>query len=274
MKTQALAALAVVLALDGASAQSTTACPDDFATPRLGEGHVWTFLDRDNAAGGAAQVAGGRLELSGRGEDIFRERNHFVAVYRKDIPGDFDVAVRIDSQTETHAWAQAGILVANDAEDLKRGGYFVLDVSPGNALNAFYDARDSAGQLETHLGSVGRTTYPIWLRVRKADRKFSAWYKNTETEAWKVVAENISPQLTAQDSHIALFSVSHDAAKTATTVFDDFACLHEPPTALARPRGEPQALPEGMGAAGAAGRVDAAGRASPGMPAALWRAGR
>jgi hypothetical protein len=269
MKLQPLSALVIFLASGGALAQST--CPDDFTSPRLGAGLTWTFLDRDNAPGGAALVEGGRLALSGRGEDIFRERNHFVAAYRKDIRGDFDVAVRIDSQTNTHPWAQAGILVANDAEDLKQGGYFVLDVSPGNALNAFNDARDSAGQLESHLGSVGRTTYPIWLRVRKTDRKFSAWYRNAEAEAWKVVAENVSPQLTAQDSHVALFSVSHDAAKTATTVFDDFACLHEPPTA-AGPRMDPQALPDGSGAA--ARRVDAAGRRIRGVPGMSWRADR
>jgi hypothetical protein len=207
-------------------------CPDDFRTSRIGAGQSWTFIDRDNATGGSAQVVGSRLEVSGKGEDIFNAKNFFVGVYRTDIKGDFDVSVKIISQSNTNAWAQAGILVANSAEDLKQGGYFVLDLSPGNALNAFYDAKDTVGWLESRVGNIGTTAYPAWLRVKKANKKFSSWYRNSESEAWKVVAENLSPQLTAQDSHVALFSVSHNTSMEGTAVFDDFACLHEASTGI------------------------------------------
>jgi hypothetical protein len=207
-------------------------CPDDFSTSRIGAGKTWTFIDRDNATGGSAQAVGGRLEVSGKGEDIFNAKNFFVGVYRTDIKGDFDISVKIISQSNTNAWAQAGILVANNAEDLKQGGYFVLDLSPGNALNAFYDAKDTVGWLESRVGNIGSTSYPAWLRVKKANKKFSSWYRNSESEAWRVVAENLSPQLTQQDSHVALFSVSHNTSMEGTTVFDDFACLHEASTAI------------------------------------------
>jgi len=206
-----------------ASAQAAS-CSDDFSTSTIGQGKTWTFLDKDNGTGGTGQIANEKLELTGKGADIYREKNQFVATYRSDIKGDFDVSVKIISQTNTNAWAQAGIFIANSAEDLKQGGYFVVDISPGNALNAFYDAKDTVGWLDSRVGNIGTTAYPMWLRVKKVSQKFSAWY-STDGQAWKVVAENISSQLKQANSQIALFSVSHDTTKAATTVFDDFVCL-------------------------------------------------
>ena len=241
-----------------------SACHDDFSTSNIGPGKAWTFLDRDNATGGAAQIANEKLELSGKGEDIYRDKNRFVAVYRSDIKGDFDVSVKIISQTNTNAWAQAGIFIANNAEDLKQGGYFVVDISPGNALNAFYDAKDTIGWLDSRVGNIGMTAYPMWLRVKKASQKFSAWY-STDGETWKVIAENVSSQVTQSNSQIALFSVSHDTTKAATTVFDDFVCLHEPTTAISvGPGGKGKAGSRALPAVDAAGRILLPGNESQG----------
>ncbi|MEO7779358.1 MAG: hypothetical protein ABIY63_17655 [Fibrobacteria bacterium] len=179
----------------------------------------------DSSSSGAVFVGGGTLDLSGRGADIFGAKNQFVMVSRSDIKGDFDVSVKLLSQTNTHEWAQAGILVANNAENLPSGGYFVLDVSPLNGQTAFYDSTAPIGQLEKSK-SVKPTAYPVWLRVKKASRKFSAWYKNAEADAWKAIIENISPLSTMDDSQIALFSLSHNLSMDAHAVFDDFACLN------------------------------------------------
>ncbi|GEM_PF-4974079 len=208
-------------------------CSDDFSNSTIGSGKTWTFLDRDNATGGSAQITNGELELSGKGADIYRDRNQFVAAYRSDIKGDFDVSVKIVSQSNTNEWAQAGILIANSAEDLNQGGYFVADISPGNAMNAFYDAKDTIGRLDSRVGSIGKTAYPMWLRVKKANQKFSAWY-STDAQTWIIIAENISSQLTQPNSQIALFSVSHDTTKAGTTLFDDFACLQSNQTAISK----------------------------------------
>ncbi len=215
--------LPAILILNGRAWPQSPACSDDFSKQSVGAGLGWKFVDADSSASGAALVAGGTLDLSGRGADIFGLKNQFVMASRSDIKGDFDVSVKILSQTNTHEWAQAGILIANNAENLALGGYFVLDVSPLNGQTAFYDSAAPIGQLEKSK-SVKPTAYPVWLRVKKASKKFSAWYKNAEADAWKTVVENISSLNTMDDSHIALFSLSHNVSMDAHAVFDDFVC--------------------------------------------------
>ncbi len=241
-------------------------CSDDFSNPDVGGGKTWKFVDADSSVSGAATVAGGMLDLSGRGADIYGKRNQFVAVDRQDVKGDFDVSVKITSQTNSNGWAQAGILIANNTEKLAEGGYFVLDVSPANGQNVFYDAKDSLGQLESRVGTVGKTAYPVWLRVKKSNKKFSAWYKNAEADAWKVVAENIAPQGTLADSHIALISVSHNVDMDAHTLFDDFTCLNGTATGLRAYPPLPESVRSPMKEA-----VNALGRSAPEATGFLWK---
>lgn len=203
----------------------TDGCSDDFTMSRIGTDQTWTFLDADNATGGSATVLNGKLELAGRGADIYGNRNQFVAVYRKDITGDFDLSVKIDSQDSVHTWAQAGFIVANDLADLTKGGYAVLNVSPGNGFNFFFDRAEPRGQLDGLQGG-GRTAYPAWLRIAKAGTQFSAWYKTQASANWTAITPTLPASLgTASNSHIGLFTVSHDINKTGKTVFDEFNCL-------------------------------------------------
>lgn len=221
-------------------APGRAACPDDFSNPALAS--EWKFLDADGTDGGSYALAGGKLELTGRGRDAFNAVNEFVGIWRADIAGDFDVSVKLESQTNTHAWAQAGIAVATDLTDLKKGGYVVLDVTPGNGYNLFYDAAQPAGTLDKyeHAASSG---YPVWLRLAKAGGKFSAWYRKSVDLAWTSIAKDITPVGSPAPSQLALMSLSHNQAMDGKVVFDDFACLHAPvalvPRAAKRPAGTP-----------------------------------
>lgn len=208
-----------------ASATSTAAvkaaCDDDFSGTALGA--AWTFFDADGETGGSARVSAGRLELNGRGSDVFQAVNEFVGVKRAAQEGDWDVSVRIESQSGTHDWAQAGILAAADAEDPSRGGYVVVDVTPGNGYHVFYDESGSVGTLDRHV-DVGVTAYPVRLRLARKGNRFSAWYRHDAEPDWTPIAANIATQGTAAASQIVLFSLSHNDAAAGTTVFDEFSC--------------------------------------------------
>lgn len=194
---------------------------DNFAGPSLNA--AWTFIDDDNAPGGSATIKNGALELSGRGGDIYGVKNQFVAVYRSDFVGDFDVSVEILSQDSTHSYAQAGILVANDIKDLSKGGFAAFDISPGHGFNLFYDKTAPMGTLDAHQGA-GKTAYPAWLRLVKRGVQFTAFYKLQAGAAWtQVLPSPTLTQGTQSASQIALFSLSHDSTKTCRTVFDDFS---------------------------------------------------
>lgn len=205
-------------------------CSDDFTGPALGA--PWKFLDADGGAGGGYALAGGKLELTGRGRDAFKEVNEFVGVWRSDIAGDFDVSVKIESQANTHGWAQAGILAAADLSDLSKGGYVVVDASPANGYNFFYDSAEPIGSLDKVIMPGAAPGYPVWLRLAKSGTRFSAWYRKAAGDPWTGIAKDITPLGAAVPSRIALFSLSHNANMDGKAVFDDFACLHAPSTVL------------------------------------------
>lgn len=213
-------AVFAILALASANAMAA-GCDDAFTGPALDP--AWTFLDADGEPGGSAKVVGGKLELAGRGSDAFKDVNEFVGVRRADLAGDFDVSVKIESQSNTHGWAQAGILAANDATAPGKGGYVAADVTPGNGFHLFYDAGGTQGTLDTHA-DIGKSAYPVWIRLARTGLKFSAWYKTAASAEWTAIAKDISSQGTSGPSQIALVSLSHNDTAEAKTVFDDFTC--------------------------------------------------
>lgn len=196
-------------------------CGDDFNGNSLSP--AWTFLDKDGEPGGSASVSGGKLALTGKGSDVYGDVNEFVGVALAPEAGNFDVSVKIESQDNTFEWAQAGILAANDVNDLSKGGYVVVDVTPGNNYNAFYDSAGTVGTLDSHI-NAGVSGYPVWIRLARTGKKFSAWYKNEADAPWKVIAEDFTTQGTGRRSQLALVSLSHNDAVANKTVFDDFTC--------------------------------------------------
>jgi hypothetical protein len=224
-------------------------CGDAFGGSALGP--AWSFLDADGKAGGSAAVQDGKLVLAGKGGDVFGSKNEFVAVRRSDLSGDFDVSVKIESQSNTHDWAQAGILAANDVSSLSKGGYVVADVTPKQGFHLFSDAAGSMGTLDAHV-DVGKSAYPVWIRLARAAAKFGAWYKTSADSNWISIAQGVAAQGAAAGtaSQIALFSLSHNDTAEARTVFDDFTCIGAV-TGLAAPAGRRES-PGRYGRAGAA----------------------
>lgn len=233
------------------SAWSQAGCNDDFQGTALAA--AWTFMDADGETGGTSVLKDGKLELAGKGSDAFGNVNEFVAVRRTDITGDFDVSVKIESQTNTHEWAQAGIIAANDMADLPKGGYAVVDITPGNGYNAFWDSTGTKGTLDKVV-KAGTSGYPVWIRLARTGTKFSAWYRKQAEAAWLPIKQNFEPQGVGPSSHIALFSLSHNDAVAATAVFGDFACAGT--TGLGGTGGKAGKLP----GAAASASVDALGR--------------
>lgn len=226
----ALAARSALLALAmgalAAPKAGWAACSDDFSGPALAP--AWSFMDADGVQGGSYTLADGRLSLIGRGRDAFNSVNEFVGIRRMDITGDFDVSVKLEEQANTHEWAQAGIMAAADLSDLKKGGYVVLDASPANGYNLFYDAAQPAGTLDKFEKAAASSGYPVWLRLARTGNKFSAWYRKAADAAWVSIATDIAPVGTTGPSQLALMSLSHNQSRDGKAVFDDFTCLHAP----------------------------------------------
>jgi hypothetical protein len=196
-------------------------CSDAFAGASWGP--AFDLIDKTTTKTGTATVANGKLTLSAAGRDIYNTVNEYVALRRKGVEGDFDMTITIESQDNIHDWSQAGFVVANDLDNLAQGGYVALDVSPRNGRAFFSDTKGTAGTLDSNF-TKGVSGYPVSLRLTKQNKLFSAWYKESSASTWTVLVSNKNAQLTAVNSQIALFSLSHDAERLGKAVFSNFTC--------------------------------------------------
>ncbi len=200
---------------------------DDFSSATLGP--KWIFADSTkNAAAAHFDLTDntGQLTLTGRGADIWRTQNEFTAIYRNDLTGNFDVSVKVTSQTVTSEWSKAGILIYNDFKNIAASGTFVLYVTPGHGIKYNFDSSGTdMGNVEGNEGTVGaglqNPIFPIWLRAVKNGVSYSAFYKTSLDSDW-ILLGSCSPQSTSPDVQVGLFLTAHTITETNTATFDDF----------------------------------------------------
>lgn len=239
-------------------------CSDAFAGSAWGS--AFDLIDKTPKKTGTGTVAGGKLTLSAAGRDIYNTVNEYVALRRKGVEGDFDMSVSIESQDNIHEWSQAGFVVANDLDNLGQGGYVALDVTPKSGRVFFSDTKGTPGTLDSNFAK-GVSGYPVWIRLAKQNKLFSTWYKEKAADSWTALVSNKNAQLTAANSQIALFSLSHDSVKVGKAVFSNFTCTDASAgTGLIAPKSR------ALRSRSIEYRAEAAGRIQ--IPSKEWLAGR
>lgn len=213
----------------GAAPKSTL--DDDFAATTLSS--AWTILDQDmytDTPNPNVTDNPGALTIQARGKDVWLTDNQFVGVTRSDITGDFDVSVKIASQTDsltTTVWAKAGILMRNNfAPSSDSAGFAMVAVTPGEGFTFQWDG-DNNGTVENEVHTRTQSpavfaTYPCWLRLAKKGTSVTAYYKVALTDPWTQLDNAKTLTSALANSKIALFVTSHIVTKTSTVVFDDF----------------------------------------------------
>ena len=97
------------------------------------------------AVAGSSSIAGNVLTLRGSGADIWNSADEFRFTYRQ-LTGDGDLIARIDSLTNTNAWAKAGVMLR---ESLSPGSRFALMLlTPGTAGAAFHYRLTTGGSAQ------------------------------------------------------------------------------------------------------------------------------
>jgi autotransporter-associated beta strand protein len=197
---------------------------DDFTSDALTQ---WTFQDADSGATTGTfslTSVSDALTLTGRGADIWRTDNEYVAIWRSDITGNFDVSVKVVSQTgNTSPWSKTGIILANDFTNLAAGGCFAVIATPQNGVKIQFDSLGAIGEFDypDGTGTGGNTVYPIYLRAAKRGNIYYGYYKQNLNDPWTLIRTGI-PQNSTANSKIGLFGTSHNSGMTGTFIFDDF----------------------------------------------------
>jgi hypothetical protein len=214
-------------AQDGAGQHPASVDDDGF--PALDTTVTWKFLDKDGVdSTGSAFLDNGRLILRGRGADFTKEKQFFTGIHRKDITGNFDVSVKVDSQVAAHDWSKAGIMMSNHMERFDSGGVALVALTPNNG--AIFEVATEAspiGQIDyTVAKGPLAMALPVWLRLVKSGTTVSAYYRTDSATAWIQIGGPMTPKSTLTDSDIGLFVVGVDSVgktvKTTAAAFDNF----------------------------------------------------
>ena len=171
---------------------------------------------------GSSQTVPGGWDLIAGGRDIWEESDEFHFVF-KELSGDFDVAVRVESFKPAHLYSKAGLMIRETlAADSPHLMFFVFsDNSPRNNNLGAYEmqcrAQAGAGCLAVYpaIRPPAPPEFPAnyphsWLRVKRRGNQFSA-YVSTDGKIWKLYGEHtvalagtvkVGPALTSHDPQL------------------------------------------------------------------------
>ncbi len=161
-------------------------------------------------------------DLVAGGADIWENSDQFHLVH-KQIVGDFDIAVRVESFTAAHLYSKAGLMIRESLSPDSAHLMFLVfsDNSPRNNNLGAYEM-----QFRSVAGGACQAVYPAvrppappefpaaypnsWLRVQRRGDRFSA-FASTDGKCWKVYAVQelklggqvyVGPALTAHNPEV------------------------------------------------------------------------
>ena len=181
-------------------------------------------------AGSATPVRNG-WDLIAGGVDIWENSDQFHFVFRE-ISGDFDIAVRVESFTPAHLYSKAGLMIRESQDAASAHVMFVVfsDDEPRNNNLGAYEM-----QFRPRRGDSCQAIYPLvrppappefpaafpnaWLRVARRGNQFSA-YASTNGQIWKLYGETV---LALPDTlKVGPALTSHNPETAAKASFRDY----------------------------------------------------
>ena len=181
-------------------------------------------------AGSARPVETG-WDLIAGGADIWEKADQFHFVF-KDVSGDFDIAVRVESFTPAHLYSKAGLMIRENVNADSAHLMFLVfagDAPRNNNLGAYeMQFRPAAGADCQGIYPTVRPPAPpefpaafpnSWLRVTRRENEFSA-FASTDGKTWKQYGEQVLPLASTVMVGPAL--TSHNPSVAAQAAFRDY----------------------------------------------------
>jgi len=184
------------------------------------------YQGRPGMVGGIAyDEASQTYTMTGAGADIagLSDELHFAS---KPLSGNGSITVRVDSMTNTHSWAKAGVMIRN-ALDPNNMHAAVVVAPSGRVSFVFRDL--NRGNTHIHSDNTGddAVSGPIWVRLTRTDIMFKAEFSLDGTN-WSLV-EGADPTVDfpefpigmGNNTFIGLAVSSHDTEVACEAVFSN-----------------------------------------------------
>ncbi len=169
--------------------------------------------------------SGTQLGVRAQGSDVYGGTNQYGAIYQAGAEHDGSTTVvKINSQTNTNAWAKAGIMVRNDITNTNAGaGYLILLEAPGKGYVIQYDSNGD-GQLDKNSApdntGVGTAAYPSWLKLVRSGTTYTGYYSTDDVNWTEVASVDVPSAAATQD--VGVFATAHQSGVTSEVDFDGF----------------------------------------------------
>lgn len=181
------------------------------------------------AATGSASHSSGTFTVAGSGADIWGNADEFRFVYQQ-ITGDVTVVARVQSLTNTDAWAKAGVMIR--ASTAAGAQHAFTAVTPGNGLH--FQRRTTTNGVTDDTGGVSGTA-PYWVRIQRSGNTFTSSVSTNGT-TWTQLGSPVTISM-GTTTQAGLAVTSHVDGTLATGVFTNVTVTagggNQPPTANA-----------------------------------------
>ena len=168
-------------------------------------------------AGSTTVVTPGRdYDITAGGRDIASTADQFHFAHRQ-ITGDFDVKVRVQSVQQRDLYTKAGLMVR---EDLSAGSRNAMLMTTFSEKGYRFSFRRTTSGLTEAAGS-GAVAFPnAWLRLKRVGDVITG-YRSTDGVAWTQVASTTIVGL-GQTVYLGLAVTSHSEFVATTAQFREF----------------------------------------------------
>lgn len=193
----------------------------------------WTGGDIGSVGlAGSASESGGTYTISGSGADIWNTADAFQYVSQS-LTGDGEIRARVTSQTNTHQWAKAGVMIRESTAANSAHGMMVI--TPGNGFAFQY--RTMTGGTSSHTAGPALNAAPNnWVRLTRSGTLLTA-YVSANGTAWTQVGTATISMASTVRAGLAVTSTNNSALSTAT--FDNVTVTPYPAPWLTSDIGSP-----------------------------------
>jgi regulation of enolase protein 1 (concanavalin A-like superfamily) len=161
---------------------------------------------------GSASYNTGTWTVAGSGADIWGTSDQFRFVYRT-LSGNGTITARVVTQTNSNAWAKAGVMIRESLAANSRHAMTI--VTPSNGRRMQYRSSTGGSSTDVNGGTGG---VPVWVRLVRSGNTFSS-YRSADGVTWTLIRSQSITMGT--NVYIGLAVTSHTNSALSTATFTD-----------------------------------------------------
>jgi regulation of enolase protein 1 (concanavalin A-like superfamily) len=150
--------------------------------------------------------------LTARGTDIWGEADEFFFAHKL-MSGNGTITARVDSMTNTDAWAKPGVMIRESLA--ANSTHVMIVVTPASGVS--FQRRTTVGAESMETTEPGITA-PQWVRLTRTGNTFTGEYSANGT-TWTTLGSVDMPMLL--DTYVGLCLTSHNVNATCTAEFSN-----------------------------------------------------